>query len=312
MGSRWLWTTIWIALFGCSDAGDAAGDAAIDARRDAVVDARNAQDAWSDVLDLGGVARDATRDDDAGAFDLGPSASDASTTPDAREADDSASACACEGLPPSWRCLRAFNRCATTVWLEAEGIESPPGVLDGRTELRPGGCRALAIESLEAGRLWGSTGCEDGACDTAPGVTPVTLAELTLGELDYYDLSLVDGFNLPMSLAPVEGTFERAGGGPFDCGAPTCATDVNAICPDALARRADDGSTVACVSGCTAFDTDELCCRGAHDRPETCPPSDYSRFFKDACPDAYSYAYDDAASTYTCRGGAHYDIVFCP
>uniref|UniRef100_J3LCH0 Thaumatin-like protein n=1 Tax=Oryza brachyantha TaxID=4533 RepID=J3LCH0_ORYBR len=42
-------------------------------------------------------------------------------------------------------------------------------------------------------------------------------------------------------------------------------------------------------------------------------PSPYSRFFKDACPRAYSYAYDDATSTFTCAGGdTSYDIVFCP
>lgn len=199
------------------------------------------------------------------------------------------------------------------MWLEAQGNESPPGALDGRVELpAAGGCHAFALESLEAGRLWGDTGCEDGTCDSAPGVTPVTLAELTLGELDFYDLSLVDGYNVPMSLAPVAGTFTPSGGGPYDCGAPTCVADLNASCPDELSHRAADGRTVACLSGCTALGTDELCCRGAHGTPDTCPPSDYSRLFKAACPDAYSYAYDDAASTYTCRGGASYDVVFCP
>uniref|UniRef100_J3LCG7 Phytocyanin domain-containing protein n=1 Tax=Oryza brachyantha TaxID=4533 RepID=J3LCG7_ORYBR len=36
-------------------------------------------------------------------------------------------------------------------------------------------------------------------------------------------------------------------------------------------------------------------------------------FFKNACPRAYSYAYDDATSTFTCTGGdTTYAITFCP
>uniref|UniRef100_M8CCG5 Thaumatin-like protein n=1 Tax=Aegilops tauschii TaxID=37682 RepID=M8CCG5_AEGTA len=36
-------------------------------------------------------------------------------------------------------------------------------------------------------------------------------------------------------------------------------------------------------------------------------------FFKTACPRAYSYAYDDATSTFTCAGGVSaYAITFCP
>ncbi|VAH00857.1 unnamed protein product [Triticum turgidum subsp. durum] len=34
--------------------------------------------------------------------------------------------------------------------------------------------------------------------------------------------------------------------------------------------------------------------------------------FKAACPAAYSYAYDDASSTFTCSGAATYHITFCP
>ncbi|BAF26073.1 Os10g0147200, partial [Oryza sativa Japonica Group] len=36
-------------------------------------------------------------------------------------------------------------------------------------------------------------------------------------------------------------------------------------------------------------------------------------FFKAACPRAYSYAYDDSTSTFTCAAGAtDYAITFCP
>lgn len=58
------------------------------------------------------------------------------------------------------------------------------------------------------------------------------------------------------------------------------------------------------------------CCSGPdHGTPNTCAPTAYSKFFKAECPEAYSYAYDDASSTFTCAGngnGGGYDVVFCP
>ncbi|CAI8619371.1 unnamed protein product [Vicia faba] len=45
----------------------------------------------------------------------------------------------------------------------------------------------------------------------------------------------------------------------------------------------------------------------------SCGATDYSRYFKTRCPDAYSYPKDDATSTFTCPGGTtNYRVVFCP
>jgi hypothetical protein len=43
-------------------------------------------------------------------------------------------------------------------------------------------------------------------------------------------------------------------------------------------------------------------------------PTAYSQFFKSACPRAFSYAFDSAASIFTCGGGdaGTYSITFCP
>ncbi|KAL0651629.1 hypothetical protein Bca4012_094320 [Brassica carinata] len=81
--------------------------------------------------------------------------------------------------------------------------------------------------------------------------------------------------------------------------------------PHRRLRVPNGGSVVACKSACEAFGTPQYCCTGAFDKPETCPPTDYSRIFKTACPKAYSYAYDDATSTFTCAN-ANYSIIFCP
>uniref|UniRef100_J3MZK2 Thaumatin-like protein n=1 Tax=Oryza brachyantha TaxID=4533 RepID=J3MZK2_ORYBR len=97
-------------------------------------------------------------------------------------------------------------------------------------------------------------------------------------------------------------------------GSPPLATTGFALAPgESRAVAGADGAGIACKSACEAFGTPEYCCSGAFGRPATCQPSAYSQFFKNACPRAYSYAYDDATSTFTCASGTvDYLVVFCP
>lgn len=79
--------------------------------------------------------------------------------------------------------------------------------------------RTVNVANNWAGRVWGRTGCNfngngQGRCATgdcgdklkcngAGGVPPVTLAQVTLsgdGGKDFYDISLVDGFNIPVQV----------------------------------------------------------------------------------------------------------------
>ncbi|GJZ48112.1 thaumatin-like protein 1 [Tanacetum coccineum] len=106
-------------------------------------------------------------------------------------------------------------------------------------------------------------------------------------------ISLVDGFNIPMEFSP----------GDASCKKLSCGVDLNSQCPEQL--RTQGG----CNNPCTVFKTVEYCCtieRGS------CGPTDYSRFFKDRCPDAYSYPQDDPTSQSSCPGGTNYKVVFCP
>ncbi|KAL4283903.1 hypothetical protein GQ457_16G012920 [Hibiscus cannabinus] len=138
-------------------------------------------------------------------------------------------------------------------------------------------------------------------CNGKGASPPVTLAEFTIGSgtQDFYDVSLVDGYNLPMMVEP--------SGGSGTCLSTGCANDLNRQCPNEFRV----GSGEACKSACEAFGKPEYCCSGAYATPDTCKPSVYSEMFKAACPKSYSYAYDDATSTYTCTG-ADYTITFCP
>ncbi|KAJ6305089.1 hypothetical protein OIU78_020602 [Salix suchowensis] len=145
-------------------------------------------------------------------------------------------------------------------------------------------------------------------CSGRGAAPPATLAELTLNGadgLDFYDVSLVDGYNLPMLIAPQSGT-----GG--NCTTTGCVVDLNSACPNELkVIDSGNGESLACRSACEAFGDAEYCCSGAYATPDTCKPSSYAQFFKNACPRAYSYAYDDGTSTFTCAG-ADYVITFCP
>ncbi|KAF7810178.1 thaumatin-like protein 1 [Senna tora] len=196
------------------------------------------------------------------------------------------------------------NNCPYTVWAAA----SPGG---GRRLDRGQTWNLWVAPGTAMARIWGRTGCNfdgsgRGRCQTGDctgglqctgwGVPPNTLAEFALnqyGNLDFYDISLVDGFNIPMDFYPING----------GCHKISCTADINGQCPNQL--RAAGG----CNNPCTVFKTNEYCCTNGQG---SCGPTTYSRFFKDRCRDAYSYPQDDPTSTFTCPAGSNYKVVFCP
>ncbi|OJT04826.1 Thaumatin-like protein 1 [Trametes pubescens] len=191
-------------------------------------------------------------------------------------------------------------------------------------------------DNWQAGRIWGrrdcdfSTGtpgptqCLDGGCNgglecdphTGTGVPPATVAEFTLGVAggapDNYDVSLVDGYNLPVAVTNSVG-----------CPEASCPVDLAPNCPAELQGPFDsNGVAVGCNSACAAGLGDPTnnpnCCTGTFNTPETCPNSgvqDYS-YFKSNCPNSYAYAFDESSGTalWTCdaASAADYTITFCP
>ena len=87
---------------------------------------------------------------------------------------------------------------------------------------------------------------------------------------------------------------------------------MNRVCPPNFAVDGSDGNGIACKSACLALNQPEHCCTGSFASPDKCPPNVYSVIFKNQCPLAYSYAYDDITSTSTCFDGAKYSITFRP
>jgi hypothetical protein len=173
------------------------------------------------------------------------------------------------------------------------------------------------------GRIWGRTDCSfnssgSGHCATGDcggrfqcqggegGAT--TLGEFTLNsfdDLDFYDVSMVDGANLPMYIT-TSNTTSADQVNARGCSAGGCTKPV--VCPSAMTVTGG-----ACESPCAAFNNDMYCCRGTWAGRTNCDPSkwtpDYALVFKDAEPYAYSYSYDDSA-TMSCKGECDYRITF--
>lgn len=218
--------------------------------------------------------------------------------------------------------LIIVNNCKESVWPGILGGAGHPTPKAGGFHLGSGEEAVVDLPDKWSGRLWGRQGCcfdsdGKGSCDTGDcygllnckdngGTPPATVVEMTLGTsfspLHFYDVSLVDGFNLPVSMKPV--------GGGIGCGMAACEVDLNLCCPSALEVKRG-GKVVGCKSACLAMQSAKYCCTGEYANPKTCKPTLFAHLFKAICPKAYSYAFDDSTSLNKCRA-SRYVITFCP
>ncbi|KAL3354070.1 hypothetical protein AABB24_018629 [Solanum stoloniferum] len=188
------------------------------------------------------------------------------------------------------------NNCPYTIWAASTPIGGGRRLDSGQTWVID------APRGTKMARIWGRTNCNfDGAgrgsCQTGDcggvlqctgwGKSPNTLAEYALNQfsnLDFWDISLIEGFNIPMTFAPTN----PSGG---KCHAVQCTANINGECPNQL--KVPGGCNNPCTIG-------------------QCGPNDLSRFFKQRCPDAYSYPQDDPTSLFACPSDStNYRVVFC-
>lgn len=215
-----------------------------------------------------------------------------------------------------------MNNCNASVWPGIQGGAGNTAPKDGGFHLGVGEETVFDVPFGWSGRIWGRQGCcfdeqGRGSCETGGcggklrcggtgGAPPATLVEMTFGTpqspLHYYDVSLVDGFNLPVTMVPI--------GGGAGCGVAGCEVNLNVCCPSKFEVLAG-GKVVGCKSACLALQTDKYCCTGEYRSPGSCKPTLFSHLFKSICPRAYSFAFDDPTSLNRCRA-SHYLITFCP
>lgn len=226
------------------------------------------------------------------------------------------------------RTVTFVNRLGQTLWIGSGQQTAQPALTRSGWVLPAGGMFSISVPDHWNGRFWGRTGCSfnaagNGHCQTGDcsgkfqcpgyGAIPATLAEFNFNAwsgLDFYDVSMVDGSNVPMWINQVGGTSTdkiSANG----CSAAGCTKAVP--CPAPL-RISAGGAVVGCESPCGVFGTDQYCCRGRWSARQDCDPTkwpvDYAAVFKRAQPFAYSYCDDDATSTFTSTGEAGYRITF--
>lgn len=227
------------------------------------------------------------------------------------------------------RTITLVNRLSQTIWPAIAADPKHPVEATGWV-LKPGASLSFSIPDHWDVRLWARTGCSFDAVGNGPCATggcghfqcgstwgefPSTLAEFNLNAwngMDFYDVSLVEGNNLPMWINSYGGSSQDkvdADG----CSAAGCTQDANATCPAGL-RRIRDGRVVACLSACLVFKTEQTCCTGAYAARPKCVPSswpvDSAAVFKKAEPFAYSYVNDDATSVLTCSGECGYRVTW--
>ncbi|KAH8654504.1 thaumatin family-domain-containing protein [Tricladium varicosporioides] len=129
--------------------------------------------------------------------------------------------------------LKVTNKCAEKIW-PGVGTQAGTGPGIGGFELGPGEDKMMMVSADWQGRVWGRTNCSfnpegtgaainngaGAACDSGDcggvlncvitGVAPSTLFEVDLAggsgnKQTFYDISLVDGYNLPMGIVYIPG-----------------------------------------------------------------------------------------------------------
>lgn len=194
----------------------------------------------------------------------------------------------------STRKITVYNRCSFNVWPALfTSAGTAPNHATGWVA-KPHTRESFTASEDWNGRVWGRTDCDFSSGSTLPqtcqtggcngglecatsggtGVPPATLAEFNFngGGVDWYDISAVDGTNLPVEISNNAGCFR-----------PLCKHDINTICPKELSVFDANGDVAGCYTACSAnldgnASNSPNCCSGSHDTPATCPSSEVEHY----------------------------------
>ncbi|KAI9636779.1 thaumatin family-domain-containing protein [Dioszegia hungarica] len=262
-------------------------------------------------------------------------------------------------LIPATQAVRKItidNQCKGTVWpaIQVEWPKNaPPGPnptkMDGSPQpfgwKQPPGKYSFQVpDDWTRSRIWARTGCKDdgtgckiGGCASGGqcngrdwGGSGGTLAEFTLlttktihQSTDNYDVSMVDGFNLPMTIS------HSAGCETASCGVGA-GHDILTMCDSRLAYPPGSDVVWGCVSPCNvgkqlspAFSGENSvwCCNqnGVAISPQTrCDKKDIPFYtkYKPHCQKAYVFPaddnYHDPDAVFMCNKPGDFTITLCP
>ncbi|KAL5563388.1 hypothetical protein UlMin_033135 [Ulmus minor] len=196
--------------------------------------------------------------------------------------------------------IRLINSCPHTIWPEI--ATNPQTTIT--FPLGQGESKNVFAAPNWSGTIWGRTlctpdatgalSCATGDCIASSSCPPptTTVAEFGLNFTEYgqycsYSVSLVRGFNLPLTVVPYGGTGKY-------CRATGCVVDLNQDCPEELRVLYGNGVVVGCNSACEAGD-----CSG-----------NFRDYFESSCPRARSLV-SDMTNSFVCLSAEYYDLVFC-
>ncbi|KAL0798984.1 hypothetical protein Bca101_054159 [Brassica carinata] len=224
------------------------------------------------------------------------------------------------------RNITIVNKCEFTVW---PGIQTTsadyPFNISGFV-LKKGERREIDPPSTWKGRIWGrsrcstnrtgSFSCQTGDCNSGEiqclgnaGTPSLTLAKFNFnnshGQNDSYEVSTVQGYNLPLLIAPQN---EQT------CTSVECMVVTNKYCPRSPVEQTLLG--LSCDNVCDKFNLPQICCQSDSDNnyasAEKCQLTvdSQSQDLRHACP--LSYNYDDSSNLWKCNNSAGYLVTFCP
>jgi len=209
--------------------------------------------------------------------------------------------------------LTFVNQCTETVWVGSVGNNGHAPLNGGGWEMAPTTTMSVQAPVGWSGRFWPRTGCsfnEEGLCPESgvkccasgscltsdnknfglecgfSGTPPASLIEPTFdapsgnGPYDTYDVSFVDGWSVPVSMEPDQGTFNPDPDPGIE--APWCRSSGCTSAPQCPDEFKVEGSPNSCWSPCqhSALLGDasaKLCCActmeptPAGQKPLTCP-----------------------------------------
>uniref|UniRef100_A0A183CMY2 Thaumatin-like protein n=1 Tax=Globodera pallida TaxID=36090 RepID=A0A183CMY2_GLOPA len=170
------------------------------------------------------------------------------------------------------------------------------------TVLNNGISKALISANSAAARIWFNKDYYNGQ---------------TLDNAQFYDVSYVDGFNVPISVLVKDCPGVRIASN-FTFNSLLASLPIE-MKKDMTYNNGQD--LVGVQSVCNAYGTDVVCCRNAYGVPATCKPSAEHGWTSDQLagyntmhatfPDTYNYAYDDQNATKVCHGATEFHIGIC-
>ena len=183
------------------------------------------------------------------------------------------------------------NSCSQDIWPGLSGVDSKTGkeyfgLADSKNpagfHLKAGDHKIVPLQTgLGGGRVWTRTGCSfksskfvcdigdcgsstnnyDGSCFRSGGIGANSLAEFTVDNSGtvWYDLSIVDGYTMPVKMILIGDTVDVPGAPPgFSCGNPTCSPLQDfSQCPPELIK-VKNGKAIGCDSISNAINDNDL------------------------------------------------------